>query len=833
MFNRCPLIHQLLAFSAGICCADALQLSLFPATATWPFILILLPLGLGAAAAALRFRGVHGICLVIGSLVLAGSGGLLQGALASAVHRQDQEDAAILTTGQPAWYTGRIRGQPSVDARNTVLLVDLELAETGLGEIPVPCGYRIRLSHPTASSQTARGACPAEGQQVRFFASLRTPAAFQNPGSFDYERYLASRRIRLTAKVKSARLIQTLTSRERDLAQTVRQHVERLVRSQYALPEDGGLQPCGALLLACLIGERRWIADEDTELLRSSGLGHLLAISGLHLGLLGLVLTLLLCGLRVPIRYRRLFLIVFFVAYHELCGAAPSITRAMVTAVIYLSGGFFGLHSRPGNSLAAAGLTILFLNPLMLHDAGFQLSFVATFSILVLGPVFIDHRKIFTPARLPSRLFAVSAAVFLGIAPLQAALFHRATPGALLINPAAGSLLGLSLTAGLIFLATRGLCEILPAFLFLPLETACGSTADIVEFGFGCIRWMAALTAPLSFRVPTPSPAVCIIYYLLLAGAVLAAWSDRAGGRRKMILLLTCSAPCLLLVSAAVGLQGVPAGTVRLTFLDVGQGDATIVECPGRRTLVLDGGAALPDGGLDLGEMAVSPALWHRGLHSIDALAVSHGHQDHAGGLASVTGNFRPRQILCGRRLATGLPAVRNLLRVAQKCGSGLFRLHRGMVVRWGEVEFIVLHPPPADVHARRAQNPDPGPNNNSLVLLLRHNAVRVLFAGDLEAEGEEMLLSSPLSRLVSGCQLLKVGHHGAPGASSDPWLTLVAPETAVVTAGRFNRFGHPDPSLDQRLRNAGCRRIHCTGRDGALTAVSDGHRLLFAGGPS
>jgi competence protein ComEC len=827
MFTRCPLIHPLLAFAAGIFCAAAMQPCLGPAFMPGPWALLLLPLGLIAAAAALRFRGVPGIFLAIGSLLLSGAGGLLQGAQASAGYSQDQT-AAASTTGQPAWYTGRLHGRPAVNSRDTVLTVDLQLADTGRGSVPLPGGPRIRLSHPTAPHTADRAPLMAGGQQIRFFASLRRPTSFGNPGSFDYQRYLAIRGIRYTAGVKSGRLIQTLTPPKRDVASIVGHWVERMVRSHWGLPGDSGLQQSGALLVACLTGERRWIDDQETELLRHAGLGHLLAISGLHLGLLGLLFTLLLCGFGVPIRIRRLALILFFFAYHELCGATPSITRAAGTAVIFLAGGVLGLHSRPGNSLAAAGLSILFLNPLMLHDAGFQLSFAATLSILVLGRVFIDPQKAITPARLLSRLFMVSAAVFMGIAPLQAVLYHWATPAALLINPAAGLFLGLSLTAGLIFLASRWFCEILPGFLFLPLETTCGSAADVVDFAFGSIHWMAQRTAPFSFRVPTPSPAVCSAYYLLLAGAVLTARRNRSGRRRTVVLLLACSAPCLLLFSAAVGHHGLPGGAVRLTFLDVGQGDATIVECPGRRTLVLDGGAALP-GGLDLGEMAVSPALWHRGIHRIEAVAVSHGHQDHAGGLASVIGNFRPRQILCGIRLATGLSAVRSLLQNAEKYGAGQFRLHRGMVTRWGDVEFIVLHPPPPD----SLEDMDRGPNSNSLVLLLRHNSVKVLFSGDLEAEGEETLLGSPLSRLAARCQLLKVGHHGAPGSSSGPWLALVAPEIAVITAGRFNRFGHPDPSLGQRLVDAGCRRVHCTGRDGALTVVSDGHRLLFPGGRS
>jgi len=259
----------------------------------------------------------------------------------------------------------------------------------------------------------------------------------------------------------------------------------------------------------------------------------------------------------------------------------------------------------------------------------------------------------------------------------------------------------------------------------------------------------------------------------------------------------------------------------------VGQGDSAIVEVAPNRSLVIDGGGALP-GGFDFGERVVSPALWHLGRHQLEAVAVSHGHQDHAGGLSAVVSNFRPRSIFAGRLLHRQAGSVRTLLEAGHSAGALLLPMQRGRVIRCGEAEIIVLYPPPAGC---RTPSGTGRPNNNSLVLLLRHGRVKMLFTGDLETEGEEALMRSPLSRLIAGCDLLKVGHHGASDASSDRWLRLVSPKTSVITAGRLNRFGHPDPALFQRLRDVGCRRIHCTGQNGALTVISDGRRLYFRTG--
>jgi competence protein ComEC len=167
------------------------------------------------------------------------------------------------------------------------------------------------------------------------------------------------------------------------------------------------------------------------------------------------------------------------------------------------------------------------------------------------------------------------------------------------------------------------------------------------------------------------------------------------------------------------------------------------------------------------------------------------------------------------------MPAVSRLL------GTGVERraLHRGRVIRRGGAELIVLHPPPPTV----LQDDGLGPNDDSLVLLLRHGRVKMLFTGDLERAGEAQLLASPLARLAHGCDLLKVGHHGAPDSSGESLLELVRPRLAVVSAGRFNRFGHPAPVVLERLAHAGCRRVHLTGRHGALTVVSDGRRLYVS----
>jgi len=444
MFRRSPLIIGCVALAAGIACSADPAVPAIPGL----FCHWLLPLALAIPSTFFlldpsRHSTLPALLLFVTVCTVAG---LLLGAQASALCRPNVPGFPESLPEEPAWFAGTVSGRPVTRFQDSTLIV--KITHTERDGRTIPCSGRIRLGIPTpaASASPAAAPLPADGQSIRFFTCPRRPVPFDNPGRFNYLRFLAARRVSHTARLKSSRLIQPLASAPPDTALRVCRWVERTIRSRFIRSDAGGLSAPGAMLVACLTGNRRWIDPDDQDLLRCSGLGHLLAISGLHLGLLGVILSCLLSRCRIPILFRRLALICFFLFYLQLAGGTQSITRAVIMATVYLSGQTFGFRPLPGNSLAAAGLAILALNPLMIFDAGCQLSFGATASILILAPMFTRAGKKEAPVM--SRIIsvvrgglAVSFSVFLGIAPLQASLFHRATPAALLTNLAAGPLL--------------------------------------------------------------------------------------------------------------------------------------------------------------------------------------------------------------------------------------------------------------------------------------------------------------------------------------------------------------------------------------------------------
>jgi competence protein ComEC len=260
-----------------------------------------------------------------------------------------------------------------------------------------------------------------------------------------------------------------------------------------------------------------------------------------------------------------------------------------------------------------------------------------------------------------------------------------------------------------------------------------------------------------------------------------------------------------------------PHGNAEVTVLDVGQGDSIFVSFPDGETMLVDGGGLAGSEWIkgmrsapDVGEEVVSPYLWSRGIKRLDVVALTHAHEDHLGGLASVIGNFPVRELWIGRDENT--PEFANLL--AEASGRGVRIVHKveGDELAWGSVDGKVLWPPVEDP-VREASNDD------SLVMRIEDGATSFLLTGDIE-QAEERKIVSEGGQLAS--TFLKVPHHGSKTSSTPPFLAAVQPRIAVVSVGEGNAYGHPSKSVVERYAEDGVRLLR-TDRDGAVTISTDG----------
>jgi competence protein ComEC len=349
-------------------------------------------------------------------------------------------------------------------------------------------------------------------------------------------------------------------------------------------------------------------------------------------------------------------------------------------------------------------------------------------------------------------------------------------------------------------------------YVFLPLSLLGGefSRGGAVVLGFltDAFLWSTRLLegrAGLSFRVPAPPLWVCAGYALTLL-LLLVPGRDRA---QKALTTAALAAFSLLL---AFFPYPVRSPELRLTFLDVGHGDAILVEFPGREKMLVDGGG-LPVGTFDVGESVVSPFLWSKGIRRLGTVVLSHPHPDHRGGLPAVARNFRPREFweAAPGSAGGGMELLRRELGPAV-----LRRLRAGDVRSIDGVRIEALAP-------EGSADPTAGAENErSLVLRLTYGATSFLLTGDIDGAAEAGLAGrGPAIR----ADVLKSPHHGSRSSSSPAFLDAVAPGMVVISVGRDNRYGLPDPAIVARYEARGIRMLR-TDRHGAVEISSDGRRL-------
>ncbi len=806
-------------------CADRVTTPAVPAAlalllgvvagASWPGAMIVAGLAACACwvcAAAGVARGVRP-ALVFCALVCAfGGTGLLLGStrltdaletpLAEWFGRQPAADSGRVG---PVSIEGRLRADATRTAYGPVLEVAVSRAGRPGAMRDAAGGVRLSVAGSLAESRLDDWRA---GRVVRISASLRRPPAHFNPGVPDQSRQRVVRGTTLLGSVKSALLVDVVRhgSAAAELAASLRAAVRRAVSASVGRYGERS----AAIVTAVLIGDRAGLDGETTRRLQEAGTYHVIAISGGNIAILAGCLLLL--GRAAGLRPRLLAggVIAALAAYGALVGHEASVARATTAAVVVIGAGALDHRTPSLNVLAVVAIGILVASPLSIFDAGFVLTFGATAGI-ILGAsptagllrrlparwIDPDSRWVIAPAALLAATLSAEAALL----PVGAALFGRVSLAGLALNFLAIPLMTVTQLAGM---AAVGLAP-LPV-----LAGAAGWVAHAAATGLVESTRLLDVWPWLVFRTPPPAAAILGIYY-----GALAAWiwlPPRGWVRVGAPLALAVSTLWIVSAPARPALAGwPPAGWLRVTFLDVGQADATLIQTPDRWSLLVDAGGALR-GTSSVGSRILAPALWALGVRRLDAVAITHADPDHVGGLASVLRDFRPREVWEGVPVPDHL-TLQALRRQAEDAGIGWRRVTAGDRVDVGVVALAVLHPPSPDWERVRVRNDD------SVVLDLRYGNVAVLLTGDVGSavEGSIAAAIDP-----APFRVVKIPHHGSAGSSSPVFVAVTAPCLAIVSAGRANPFGHPAPEVVARYREAGAVVVE-TGRHGAVTVETDG----------
>lgn len=668
---------------------------------------------------------------------------------------------------------------------------------------------------------------PGDALAVRCL--LKPPGAVNTPGTFDYARFLARKSIYLTGSVRSPLLIQpALLPAEPShswfdqfyfFIQRQRTHISRRI--------DEALPPRSAgLYRALLIGDRSGIDNQTAEAFKSAGVYHILAISGMHMALLALFIYHLIFWLlrrsqklmlSTNVRkWAMVFTIVPLLIYTFLAGAQPPVVRSFImTFFVMIALVTNRLKSSP-SILAAAGLCILVYDPRALQGASFQLSFAAVAAIVLLGPGLLQFGNRFT-----SRLHLPGLARRLILGPLTiGAITIIATLGTMpLLLHHFNRLSLVSLPANLIVEPLICLWSLPAGFIAIPLLTISAEAAKplllagswSLSVAVETSLWLSSLRYS-QLWLPSPEPYLIVIYYLLLIFSWL---PGLAKVNRSIRVVAGITVILVFFLPATPFLQAFRQET-SISFIDVGQGSATLIEYAGGRNVLVDGGARSAPG-YDCGTRIIAPYLWHRKIARLDDIVVTHDDADHYNGIAAIIQRFRPRRLWLPHR-DSAKPGFKSLMSIAAQTEVAVLVPEASSPAGEEAIQLSFIGGKSEQSSAqRKTSNKVTAEDDRGLVVRIEADGLTALLPGDIGWARE--------LELVEGGQKLRADvllspHHGSSTSNSEQFLAAVAPRYMVVSSGDQTGRLFPSPQTRQTAQRLGIK-ILSTEEDGTIMMVS------------
>jgi len=649
-----------------------------------------------------------------------------------------------------------------------------------------------------------------EGMHVRLEGMLVLPELPRNPGQFNRRIYESGKKIDFYLENPTVLEVKEQRSGVREVVEIWK--TEMMNRCEKIYPDEEA-----GILEAMLFGEKSELSGDIKELYQAAGISHVLVISGLHISLLALAVAGILRRLGFPMPVWVILSVGVLAGYGILIGQPTTAVRALLMFFVLQGARLLGRSYDLLSALAFAGILMLLDNPDLILDGGCRLSFCAVIGV---GWYVSEKNKIFWSIGEKEKrknrgkggkgssagaiLENIRAGWYLWLFTLPVMLdtFYQVSVVGILWNLVAIPLLPVIIAFGGLGVVLAGWNIFLgslagsPAYGMLQLYREIGNISEKLPVGM----WTPG----------QPSKPVIAGYYLVIFLLVLVEKQLIKREKRWKIFpgMELCSMLLLLLLMAHPWQQ-----REKITFLDVGQGDASLLQSGGQ-TLLLDGGSTSQK---NVGTYVILPYIKQQGISCLEAVVLTHTDQDHINGVTEVLEEGKKGWLTVKNLMypywMEGTEQGKQLKKLAEEAGASCRKIRAGDRLTIGKAEAVVLYP--------KEQEKIAEPNAGSLVLFWKWEGVQAMFTGDLPEEKERELLQN-----LPACEILQVGHHGSATSTCREFLEQVQPSLAVISCAMKNRYGHPSPDTVDRLKKTGCE-IRYTMKSGAITIRKRGREVL------
>lgn len=652
-----------------------------------------------------------------------------------------------------------------------------------------------------------------EGMHVRLEGMLVLPELPRNPGQFNRRIYESGKKIDFYLENPTVLEVKEQRSGVREVVEIWK--TEMMNRCEKIYPDAEA-----SILEAMLFGEKRELSGDIKELYQAAGISHVLVISGLHISLLALAVAGILRRLGFPMPVWVILSVGVLAGYGILIGQPTTAVRALLMFFVLQGARLLGRSYDLLSALAFAGILMLLDNPDLILDGGCRLSFCAVIGV---GWYVSEKNKIFRSIGEKEKrknrgkggkgssagaiLENIRAGWYLWLFTLPVMLdtFYQVSVVGILWNLVAIPLLPVIIASGGLGVVLAGWNIFLgslagsPAYGMLQLYQEIGNISEKLPVGM----W-----TPGQPSKPVIAGDYLVIFLLVLVEKQLIKREKRWKIRKIFPGMELCSMLLLLLLMAHPWQQ-----REKITFLDVGQGDASLLQSGGQ-TLLLDGGSTSQK---NVGTYVILPYIKQQGISCLEAVVLTHTDQDHINGVTEVLEEGKKGWLTVKNLMypywMEGTEQGKQLKKLAEEAGASCRKIRAGDRLTIGKAEAVVLYP--------KEQEKIAEPNAGSLVLFWKWEGVRAMFTGDLPEEKERELLQN-----LPACEILQVGHHGSATSTCREFLEQVQPSLAVISCAMKNRYGHPSPDTVDRLKKTGCE-IRYTMKSGAITIRKRGREIL------